>query len=147
MCGSRKCSGSRSTGADCTLTPSGSRTSGHRARARLSGTTEADRPMADHGGAGEVVIDCFPERLSHYGPEYAVVAVDVIRANTTAMSAAVLGRRCFPAASLPAATELAARVPGALLAGELRGEVPDGFDLDNSPAAISARTDVDRPLV
>ena len=35
----------------------------------------------------------------------------------------------------------------ALLAGELRGTMPAGFDMNNSPADLDTRTDIDRPLI
>lgn len=94
-----------------------------------------------------VTIDCFPGALGRYGPEWAVVAVDVIRATTTAVTAACAGRRCFPVATLDEATSVAARLDGALLVGELGGAMPYGFDLTNSPAAIAGRADVERPMV
>jgi 2-phosphosulfolactate phosphatase len=96
---------------------------------------------------GEVVIDCFPERLARYGAGWAVVAVDVIRATTTAVTAVASGRACYPAPTLDAALELAGGLDRPLLAGELGGSMPYGFDLNNSPAALAGRTDLDRPLV
>jgi 2-phosphosulfolactate phosphatase len=97
--------------------------------------------------SGEVVIDCFPERLGRYGDGWAVVAVDVIRATTTAVTAVATGRACYPTPTLDAALELAAELDRPLLAGELGGSMPYGFDLNNSPAALAGRTDLDRPLV
>ena len=94
-----------------------------------------------------VLIDCFPESLPRYGAGYAVVAVDVIRATTTAVTAAALGRRCFPVGTLDDAVALAERLDDPLLAGELGGSMPYGFELNNSPAALASRRDVDRPLV
>lgn len=94
-----------------------------------------------------VSIDCFPEALGRYGPDWAVVAVDVIRATTTAVTAAYAGRRCFPVATLDEATSLAARLGDALLVGELGGAMPYGFDLTNSPTAIAESTEVDNPIV
>ena len=44
-----------------------------------------------------VVIDYLPESVCRYRSEWAIVAVDVIRATTTAITAAATGRRCFPA--------------------------------------------------
>jgi 2-phosphosulfolactate phosphatase len=96
--------------------------------------------------SGEVVIDCFPERLARYGEGWAVVAVDVIRATTTAVTAVAAGRACYPTPTLDAALELAAGLDRPLLAGELGGNMPYGFDR-NSPAALAGRTDLDRPLV
>jgi 2-phosphosulfolactate phosphatase len=96
---------------------------------------------------GQVVIDWSPERLGRYADGWVVVAVDVIRATTTAVTAVAAGRACYPAASLDAALELAAGLERPLLAGELGGVVPPGFDLDNSPAALCRRRDVERPVV
>jgi 2-phosphosulfolactate phosphatase len=93
-----------------------------------------------------VVIDCFPESLSLYQDGYAIVAIDVIRATTTAATAVALGRRCFPVPSLEAAVPLAARLTNPLLVGELGGNMPYGFDLNNSPAALEGRTDIHRPM-
>ena len=94
-----------------------------------------------------VSIDCFPDALDRYDPRWAVVAVDIIRATTTAVTAAATGRRCFPVATLDEATSLAARLNGALLVGELGGAMPYGFDLTNSPAALAERSDVGRPII
>jgi 2-phosphosulfolactate phosphatase len=76
-----------------------------------------------------------------------VVAVDVIRATTTAVTAVDLGRRCLPVGSLAEAAATAAELDDPLLAGELGGTIPAGFDLDNSPAELARRSDIARPLV
>jgi 2-phosphosulfolactate phosphatase len=95
-----------------------------------------------------VTIDCFPESLSRYQTEHAVVAVDVIRATTTAVSAVVGGWRCFPASSIDAAVELARRWQDALLVGELGGHTPYGFHLTNSPAEFAApQSGGGRPII
>src|SRR5947209_19354720 len=94
-----------------------------------------------------VVIDCFPESVQAYRNGYAIVAVDVIRATTTAVTCVALGRSCFPVASIEAAVPLAARLPNPLLVGELGGSMPYGFDLNNSPAALEFRTDTHRPML
>lgn len=94
-----------------------------------------------------VVIDCFPESAARYVDDHVIVAVDVIRATTTATTAVALGRRCFPVPSLEAALPVAARLDNPLLVGELGGNMPYGFDLTNSPAALAARTDVSRPMI
>jgi 2-phosphosulfolactate phosphatase len=77
----------------------------------------------------------------------AMVAVDVIRATTTAVTAVALGRRCLPVANLAEAAAIAATLDQPLLAGELGGTVPAGFEMDNSPADLVHRSDVARPLV
>lgn len=94
-----------------------------------------------------VVIDCFPDSVAHYRSGYAVVAVDVIRATTTAISVVAAGRRCFVASTVEDARALAARLGNALLVGEQKGAMPPGFDLNNSPAALMARTDIERPAI
>lgn len=76
----------------------------------------------------------------------AIVAVDIIRATTTAVTAVAMGRRCYPVADVEGAFRLAACLPDALLAGEIGGVVPEGFMLSNSPAEIAAQNDL-RPLV
>lgn len=94
-----------------------------------------------------VVIDCFPESIETYRDGYAIVAVDVIRATTTAVTSVALGRKCFPSPTLEAAVPLAARLPNPLLVGELGGSMPYGFDLNNSPADLESRTDIHRPML
>jgi 2-phosphosulfolactate phosphatase len=94
-----------------------------------------------------VVIDCFPECLPRYQDDQALVAVDVIRASTTAVTAVSLGRRCLPAVSIEEAVAIARWLRNPLLVGELGGSLPYGFDLQNSPAAVAARRDLDRPMV
>ena len=94
-----------------------------------------------------VVIDHLPECVHRYRPEWAVVAVDVIRATTTAITAAAAGRRCFPAPTIEAALALAQAFDNPLLAGESGGKMPAAFEMDNSPADLADRTDTDRPLV
>jgi 2-phosphosulfolactate phosphatase len=94
-----------------------------------------------------VIVDCFPESASRYREGYAVVAIDVVRATTTAITAAALGYRCFPVASAGAALTLAGRLDNPLLAGEQCGIMPSGFEINNSPAALAGRTDRHRPVV
>ena len=94
-----------------------------------------------------VVIDCLSSSVATYRDEYAIVAVDVIRATTVAVTAVAAGRRCLVAADLQDAFAIRTRTAGALLAGEIAGDVPDGFDMSNSPADLVLRNDVDRPLI
>jgi len=94
-----------------------------------------------------VVIDCLAENVVRYRHGYAVVAVDVVRATTTAITAAACGRRCFPVPTLDAALALRRRLADPLLAGEQRGVIPSGFHLNNSPAQLIGRTDLKRPLI
>lgn len=94
-----------------------------------------------------VTIDCYHRDLAPYPGHPLVVVLDVIRATTTAITAAAAGVRCIPVASLEEAEELRSSHPHALLAGELAGEMPDGFDLNNSPPVIAEEADPDRPLI
>jgi 2-phosphosulfolactate phosphatase len=94
-----------------------------------------------------VAIDCFPDSGPRYGPGWALVAVDVIRSMTTAVTAAITGWSCYPVPSLEAAVPLAARLDNPLLVGELGGSMPYGFDLNNSPAALARRRDTERPVI
>ena len=55
-----------------------------------------DKPMTQP----TVVIDCFPESAKKYRDSHAIVAVDVIRATTTVVTAVSLGWECFPTQSL-----------------------------------------------
>jgi len=95
----------------------------------------------------QVIIDCSAESVERYRHGYAIVAVDVIRTTTTIATAVSLGRRCYPAASLEAAQVLRAQHPDSLCAGEQSGEMPAGFDLNNSPAEVALRTDTFRSLI
>jgi 2-phosphosulfolactate phosphatase len=97
--------------------------------------------------APTVAIDFLPQSVALYRADHAIVGVDVIRATTTAVTAAAIGWRCYPTPSLEAAVPLAARLSNPLLVGELGGNMPYGFDLTNSPAELAARTDVTRPLI
>jgi 2-phosphosulfolactate phosphatase len=94
-----------------------------------------------------VVIDYLPESVSRYRPGWAIVAVDVIRATTTAVTAAATGRRCFPAPTIEAALTIAQEFHNPLLAGESNGTMPAAFEMDNSPAQLIRRADTHRPLV
>ena len=94
-----------------------------------------------------VVIDCFPCSVEKYTTGYAVVAIDVIRATTSAITAVMAGRRCFPVATLADAQRMKSTLGYCLLAGELNGDVPAGFDLNNSPAELAETDDQFRPIV
>ena len=95
----------------------------------------------------KVVIDCFPESAAAYGPGYAVVAIDVIRATTSAITVAARGGRCFPVPSTDAAKTLASRLANPILAGEVGGDVPMGFEMNNSPADFDSCADLARPVI
>ncbi len=94
-----------------------------------------------------VAIDCFHEHLDPVAPDTAIVAIDVIRATTTAITAVALGRRLYPAGSIEAAVRLAADLDRPVLAGELGGVQPYGFDLQNSPSQIEALEESPRPVI
>lgn len=94
-----------------------------------------------------VVIDFFDDNLPDYDNDYAVVAVDVIRATTTAVTGVALGRQCFPVSSVAEAMSLAKKLSNPLLVGELGGNMPYGFDMQNSPAQLESRTDIHRPMI
>ena len=94
-----------------------------------------------------VVIDCFPESAAKYRNGYAVVAIDVIRATTTATTAVSTGRRGFPARTTDEAVVIADSLQEALLVGELGVYAPFGFEMTNSPAQIADRADTHRPMV
>lgn len=94
-----------------------------------------------------VVIDSFPESVRAYRHGYAIVAVDVIRATTSAITVAALGGRCFPVASINAAHRLATKLKDPLLAGELAGERAPGFEINNSPVELSSWTSIGRPVI
>ncbi len=76
-----------------------------------------------------------------------IVGMDVIRATTTAVTAVAAGRRCFPVASIEAAVLLAAQLKNPLLVGELGGNMPYGFHLQNSPAEVDRRVELERPVI
>jgi hypothetical protein len=61
--------------------------------------------------------------LDEYTDGRALVAVDVIRATTTAVTAISMGRECHLVPTLQAAFDTASRLPNVLLAGELGGEM------------------------
>ncbi|MCU1338087.1 MAG: Phosphosulfolactate phosphohydrolase -like protein [Bryobacterales bacterium] len=93
------------------------------------------------------IIDSLPESALRYQRGCAIVAVDVIRATTMAVTAVSAGRRCYPVDSLDAVMRLAEKLHEPLLAGELNGEKPPGFHLNNSPAELAKRSDTSRPVI
>jgi len=94
-----------------------------------------------------VSIRCFADGSFEYAADRALVAVDVIRATTTAVTAICVGRECHVVPTLQAAFDTASRLSNALLTGEVGGAMPAGFELTNSPAQLAARSDVSRPVV
>lgn len=97
--------------------------------------------------ARSVVIDFLPESAAAHRDDRAIVAIDVIRATTTAVTGVALGRRVFPAATIEEAVPLAAKLDNPLLVGEVGGNMPYGFDLTNSPAQLAQLPDVSRPMI
>jgi 2-phosphosulfolactate phosphatase len=77
----------------------------------------------------------------------ALAVIDVIRATTTAITAVECGLRCFPVASLPEAERLAAELENPILAGEVAGIRPDGFEVNNSPVSMVAAEGSGRPVI
>jgi len=94
-----------------------------------------------------LTIRPFAGSLPDGAADAVIVGIDVIRATTTAITAVASGRRCVLAATLEEALERRARLAPALLAGELGGNMPYGFDLQNSPTAVMALGSVDLPVV
>ena len=92
--------------------------------------------------SGSFVIDCYAENRETYPEEYAVIAIDVIRATTTATTALFLGREVYPSASADDAIILARSLKEPLRMGEMGGHVPYGFDLTNSPVQVTALTNI-----
>lgn len=86
-----------------------------------------------------VIIDSMPSAAAKYIAEgWTIVVVDVIRFTTTAATAIAIGRAVHPARSSDEAFAIAATLKDPLLAGELGGNIPYGFDLANSPVQIMA---------
>jgi len=94
-----------------------------------------------------LIIDCFPSSAALYRQKYAIVAIDVIRTTTMAITSAASGRRTFCASSLEDVGRIAGRLDNPLIAGELNGDMPEGFDMNNSPVELLERTDLHRPLI
>ena len=82
------------------------------------------------------VIDSLPQSAASYRQSHAIVAVDVFRATTLIVTALACGHPIYPVATVVEALDTAARLHDPLLAGELAGVKPQGFDLNNSPAAV-----------
>ena len=95
----------------------------------------------------QVIIDCFPESARKYSRSHAIVAIDVIRATTSAISAVASGRRCITVPSLDVMQEKVLDLENPLLVGELGGDMPAGFHMNNSPDDLLRRTDIERPVV
>jgi 2-phosphosulfolactate phosphatase len=95
-----------------------------------------------------VQVDVFLEELGAYPRGAVIIGVDVIRSTTTAITCLASGRRCYVVGSLDEATNLRPLLDDPILVGELGGNMPYGFDLNNSPVAIAGREgDVSRPAI
>lgn len=95
-----------------------------------------------------VRVEVFLEQLGTYPRDAVVIGVDVIRATTTAITCVAGGRRCFVAGNLDEASRLQPLLDHPILVGELGGNMPYGFDLNNSPVAIDRRDgDKGRPAI
>lgn len=94
-----------------------------------------------------VAIACSHGHRPRFYGETATVVVDVIRSTTTAITAAAAGHRVFPVCSIAAAQRAAARLVAPILAGEIHGVQPHGFDLQNSPSQVVALSPSIRPVV
>jgi 2-phosphosulfolactate phosphatase len=78
----------------------------------------------------------------------AVVAIDVIRAFTTAAFALAAGARdIVPVGTVEEALVLRDRFPGALAMGEVGGYPIEGFDFGNSPSELLGRDLAGRRLI
>jgi 2-phosphosulfolactate phosphatase len=95
----------------------------------------------------KVTVGCFHEHLPSVAREASVVAIDVIRATTTAITAVARGHRLYPAGSMEAAVRLAADLERPILAGELGGLQPYGFDMQNSPCEMQDLNSPARPII
>jgi len=95
-----------------------------------------------------VTIGCYNDGLGKFREGYAIVAIDVIRATTSAVTAVARGRSCYVVPSLEKALLRAQSLNNPLLAGELGGLMPSGFDMNNSPAEFDHDgRDLSRPIV
>ena len=93
------------------------------------------------------VIDSLPDCAARYGSGFAVVAIDVIRATTMAITAVDAGRRCYPVDSIAAAIRLAPMLNNPLFAGEINGSICPGMEINNSPSELAKQSDTSRPLI
>jgi 2-phosphosulfolactate phosphatase len=111
------------------------------ADAPLPGLPRSSAPAKPALGYGmRLDVALTPDRLDHAAlPTATVLVVDVLRASTTMIAA--LGNGCagIVPVSEPAEAHRRARAmgPGALVAGERKGRMIDGFDLGNSPLEMT----------
>jgi phosphosulfolactate phosphohydrolase-like enzyme len=98
-------------------------------------------------GTRRVKVDALPDSAFRYLEFDAIVCIDVIVASTTVVTSVAQGRRTFPARSVEEAKALADLLTDPVLAGDVAGKQPDGFELGSGPAGVARRSDVHRPLV
>jgi 2-phosphosulfolactate phosphatase len=79
----------------------------------------------------------------------AVVAVDILRATSTMVTAFEKGAQTIhPVTTLEEAQALASQIPDRVLIGEVSSLKPEGFDFDNSPLALhQAERLSEKPLI
>jgi len=100
-----------------------------------------------------VAFDAYPESAFRYLDYDAVVCIDVLRTTTTMVSALASGRRVFVASDWKEAQRVATPLTAPLFAdgSDERAGSPATAESDStiedSPAKLSARDDVHRPLV
>ena len=102
-----------------------------------------------------IIIDYLPTKALLYRTKFAIIAIDVIRATTTATTAINFNRQVFPAESSDEAFIIGSQLENPLYVGEMGGNVPYGFDLTNSPVQVAALstiptgqfTDINRPII
>jgi 2-phosphosulfolactate phosphatase len=92
------------------------------------------------------VIDATPETVHLYRDTHAIVAVDVLRATTVIVTALACGHPIYPVSTVDEARDVATRLHDPVLAGEQAGIKPEGFHLNNSPAAVERLAGC-RPIV
>jgi 2-phosphosulfolactate phosphatase len=89
----------------------------------------------------------FHPLLATPDPQVCIV-VDVIRASTTLVTLVERGaRRIYVAESVDAARRAAARMDGAVLAGEENGLPPEGFHFGNSPVQVAVARFGTEPVI
>jgi len=109
------------------------------------------RTSVERGASVSQPIEATARHLAHWEVEEErgpAVAIDVIRAFTTAAYAFAAGARAiYLVEQVEEALAFKRRHPEALAMGEERGLMPDGFDFSNSPVRIAEATIAGRTLV
>jgi len=94
-----------------------------------------------------VKIDALPDSPFRNLERDALVCVDVVSATTTAVTAAASTRRVLVAGSVKEAYELADANPNSVLAADVTGPLPEGFEVRASAAELSESAGPDQTLV